>query len=117
MMRLIAIGCVCVAVVAGTSCGDERFLQVKRERFVDPRGRQVLLHGMNVISKSKAENYLSWHRAEDFAAMRQWGMNCVRLGIIWDGVEPEPGRFDDASRSRSPLAERDLTTSQRRPNQ
>jgi len=71
------------------------FLQVREGRFVDAQGRQVLLHGMNVISKSKSEGYLSWHRPEDFARMRAWGMNCVRLGVLWDGVEPEPGRFDE----------------------
>jgi len=71
-------------------------LTVEDAHFVDSHGRQVLLHGMNVISKSKAQNYLSWHGPDDFAAMRRWGMNCVRLGILWDGVEPEPGKFDDA---------------------
>ena len=96
MIRLTAIGWVLVAMVAGTTLGDGPFLRVQGERFVDTEGRQVLLHGMNVISKSKTENYLSWHGAEEFAAMRRWGMNCVRLGIIWDGVEPEPGQYDDA---------------------
>jgi endoglycosylceramidase len=28
--------------------------------------------------------------------IRGWGMNCVRLGILWDGLEPEPGRIDTA---------------------
>ncbi|HBO42969.1 MAG TPA: hypothetical protein DD670_03350 [Planctomycetaceae bacterium] len=72
------------------------FLHVDDQRFFDAEGRQVLLHGMNVISKSKDEGYLSWHRAEDFAKMRAWGMNCIRLGIIWDGIEPEPGKYDEA---------------------
>ncbi len=35
------------------------FLRVEGTRIVDSEGRQVLLHGLNVISKSKAENYLS----------------------------------------------------------
>jgi endoglycosylceramidase len=73
-----------------------QFLQVQGSRIVDPEGRQVLLHGMNVISKSKSENYLSWHRARDFNAMHMWGMNCIRLGILWDGIEPDPGQYDEA---------------------
>ena len=28
--------------------------------------------------------------------LRDWGMNVIRLGIIWDGLEPEPGVYDDA---------------------
>ncbi|MBN2217417.1 MAG: cellulase family glycosylhydrolase, partial [Pirellulales bacterium] len=88
---------------AGQACEEvappgaaSTFLRVEGDRFVDAEGRQVLLHGMNVISKSKQEGYLSWHRREDFAKMRAWGMNCVRLGILWDAVEPKPGQYDDA---------------------
>lgn len=71
------------------------FLSVRDGRFIDAEGRQVLLHGLSVISKSKAENYQSWHGPVDFAAMRDWGMNCIRLGILWDGLEPQPGVFDE----------------------
>ena len=71
-------------------------LSVRGDRIVDAEGRQVLLHGLNVISKSKAENYLSWHRAGDIASMHAWGMNCIRLGIIWDAIEPQPGQYDEA---------------------
>jgi endoglycosylceramidase len=71
------------------------FISVKDGAFVDAAGRQVVLHGINVGEKSKARNYLSWHGPEQFAAMREWGFNCIRLLIIWDGLEPEPGRYDD----------------------
>ena len=27
--------------------------------------------------------------------MREWGINCIRLGIIWDGLEPSPGSFSE----------------------
>lgn len=71
------------------------FLAVRDGRFVDPEGRQVLLHGLSVINKNKQENYRSWQGPEDFARLRDWGMNCVRLGILWDGLEPKPGVFDE----------------------
>ena len=77
------------------SCIPTAYLAVAGDRFVDGEGRQVLLHGLNVVGKSKAENYATWHRAEDFAAMRKWGMNCVRLGITWDALEPKPGEYDE----------------------
>ncbi|MBN2308063.1 MAG: cellulase family glycosylhydrolase [Candidatus Hydrogenedentes bacterium] len=72
------------------------FISVKNGAFVDPEGRQILLHGLSVISKDKSAGYVSGHGPAEFAAMREWGMNCIRLGIIWDGLEPEPGLFDDA---------------------
>ena len=72
------------------------FLSVREGKFVDSEGRQVLLHGVNVIDKSRRNNYQSWHGPEEFTEMRQWGFNCLRLGILWDGVEPEPGVYDEA---------------------
>jgi endoglycosylceramidase len=72
------------------------FVSVDGGKFVDPDGRQVLMHGLSIISKAKQENYQSWHGPREFALMRDWGMNCIRLGIIWDGLEPDPGVFDEA---------------------
>ena len=95
-MRVAWIACLLFTIIVEAAFGEGPFLRVEGQRFVDAEGRQVLLHGLNVISKSKDESYLSWHGSDEFAAMRRWGMNCVRLGIIWDGVEPEPGRYDDA---------------------
>ncbi len=75
--------------------GPAGSISVHDGHFVDAQGRQVLLHGLCVINKSKAENYQSWHGPADFAAMRDWGMNCIRLGILWDGLEPQPGLYDE----------------------
>jgi len=78
-----------------TRMGPRPFVTVRDGRFVDGAGRQVILHGINVQEKSKAKNYLSWHGPEQFAAMREWGFNCVRLLISWDGLEPAPGKYDE----------------------
>jgi hypothetical protein len=84
------------AAPAPSPSGATGFISVRDGRFIDAQGRQVLLHGLCVISKNKAENYQSWQGPADFAAMRDWGMNCIRLGILWDGLEPQPGVFDEA---------------------
>jgi len=78
-----------------TNISSEGFIAVKGRKFVDPRGRGIILHGVNIVDKSREHNYMSWHGPEDFARMRKWGFNCVRLVIIWDGIEPEPGRYDE----------------------
>jgi endoglycosylceramidase len=65
-------------------------------RFVDPEGRHVLLHGINLVNKDPAVRYLGDESLQTFAAFREWGFNCVRLGVIWDGLEPEPGVYDEA---------------------
>ncbi len=77
--------------------GRPGFLSVRGNTFVDSEGRQVLLRGMAVIGKDPKENYQSWHGPEDFARMRVWGLNCIRLGIVWDGLEPRPLRRRERS--------------------
>lgn len=72
-----------------------KFIGVKENRFVDSDGREIILHGVNIEEKSRERNYLSWHGAEEFEKMRNWGFNCIRLVIIWDGIEPKPGVYND----------------------
>jgi endoglycosylceramidase len=72
------------------------FVRVDGTQFLDASGKPVIFHGMNVVQKSKAQGYVGDLSAADFALIRSWGMNCVRLGIFWDGLEPEPGRIDEA---------------------
>ncbi|MCQ6561957.1 cellulase family glycosylhydrolase [Paenibacillus mendelii] len=71
-------------------------VSVRGERFVDSFGREVILHGMGLVCKDKSRNYIGDWNESDFMKMQQWGCNVIRLGIIWDGLEPEPGVYDDA---------------------
>lgn len=80
--------------------GGGAFVQVSGNRFLDAAGREILLHGVSIISKSKTEGYTSWHTEADFARLKEWGMNCIRLGVLWDGLEPEPGQYDVAYLTR-----------------
>jgi endoglycosylceramidase len=73
----------------------QRFLSVKDGRFVDTYGRQVILHGINLVNKNKASGYIGDETLRDFEQMADWGFNCIRLGVIWDGLEPEPGKFNE----------------------
>lgn len=70
-------------------------ISVQGERFIDAQGRHVLLHGISLINKNKGEGYLLDAGQELFAALRDWGFNVIRLGVIWDGLEPQPGVFDE----------------------
>lgn len=71
-------------------------LTVRDGAIRDASGRQVFLWGINLGEKSSAAGHRSWHGPEDFANLRRWGMNAVRLLIFWSAVEPEPGRYDEA---------------------
>jgi endoglycosylceramidase len=82
------------------SCSNNKvantgFIKIEDQKFVDANGRQVILNGINYISKSKDEKYLPQHGNEIFQQFADWGFNCIRLGIIWDGLEPEPGKYNE----------------------
>lgn len=71
--------------------------------FVDANGRQVIFHGVNVVYKVDpyipsdgefdSQNSLN---DEDIANLKKWGMNFVRLGVMWEAVERSQGVYDDA---------------------
>ncbi len=65
------------------------------KKFIDSQGRHTLLHGINMVCKEKERNYLGDYKEEDFKKLKQWGFNVIRLGIFWDGVEPQPGQYND----------------------
>jgi endoglycosylceramidase len=71
-------------------------LTVSGTRFVDSGGREVILNGINYVCKDSSLGYIIPDSESTFRHFREWGMNCIRLGIIWDGVEPSPGKYDEA---------------------
>lgn len=70
-------------------------ITVKGDRFVDDLGRQVILNGVNVGSKNKEEGYIFQSGPELYANLKKQGVNTIRFLIIWDGLEPEPGVYNE----------------------
>eukprot|EP00746_Dinoflagellata_sp_MGD_P026988 gnl/MRDRNA2_/MRDRNA2_163583_c0_seq1.p1 gnl/MRDRNA2_/MRDRNA2_163583_c0~~gnl/MRDRNA2_/MRDRNA2_163583_c0_seq1.p1 ORF type:complete len:680 (+),score=90.93 gnl/MRDRNA2_/MRDRNA2_163583_c0_seq1:90-2129(+) len=70
-------------------------------RFVGSDGRTHLFHGVNAVYKSfpwypstgafDSNNSLS---VDDMKNLRLWGFNVVRLGMMWPGVEPASGQYN-----------------------
>ena len=65
--------------------------------ITDAHGRVVLIHAVNMVYK-RAPYYpkAAGFGADDAAFLRRHGFNGVRLGVIYKGVEPKPGRYDDS---------------------
>jgi endoglycosylceramidase len=74
---------------------SENAISVSGTRFVDSYGRQVIFSGINKVNKDPKMNYIDSDSIGIFEQFNQWGFNCVRLGVIWDGAEPEPGKYDE----------------------
>ena len=73
---------------------DSRFFQ-------DAFGRTVIFHGQNAIYKVDPyiPNTTEWSpqdslNATDIANLKDWGTNFVRLGVMWEAVERQPGIYD-----------------------
>jgi endoglycosylceramidase len=64
--------------------------------FTDASGRQVIFNGINYVNKDQKSNYIFNDSCKPFNQFRNWGFNCIRLGIIWDGVEPQAGKYDES---------------------
>ena len=74
---------------------SQNAISVSGTRFVDSFGRQVIFSGINKVNKNPKMNYFDPDSVNTFEQFSKWGFNCIRLGVIWDGVEPEPGKYDE----------------------
>lgn len=72
------------------------FVNVEEDRIINKDGNQIILHGINYVNKGAKIDTLNFSNPENFKLMQKWGLNCVRLGVIWAGVEPDPGIYDEA---------------------
>ena len=77
------------------------YVDPETQRLVDTLGREVLIHGTNIVIKE-----FPWHpktqgfgqdtfSEEDMKFMRSLGLNGVRLGFMWPGLVPQKGQFND----------------------
>ena len=74
---------------------------VEKDAFVDNFGRQRIFHGVNMVFKgtdrpgADRKSYVpDWSEA-DFKQLADDGFNAIRLGLIWDALEPEPGVYSE----------------------
>lgn len=72
------------------------YLSVSGNRFTDNQGRTVILNGINHVNKSQGDGYVNKNDEMIFPKFKEWGFNCIRYGISWDGLEPEPGKINEA---------------------
>jgi len=72
------------------------FVRTDGRWLVDAQGRALMLHGVNLAASAKAPPFLPWQSKEEVLALRKLGFNSVRYLIVWEAVEPQPGRYDDA---------------------
>jgi endoglycosylceramidase len=92
---------ICLAATLA-AVSHAQLIHVRDESFIDPMGRQVIFHGVNVVYK--VDPYIPDTEEfsvddslndEDIDNLVKWGMNFVRLGVMWEAVERTPGVYDN----------------------
>lgn len=91
----VAAFCVLGSIRAATPRTVPAFLRASGDKFCDAEARQVILHGLNLVDKSADWTDYAWVGEREYAAMRDWGFNCIRLGFTWASIEPQPGQYSE----------------------
>ncbi|MCW2783011.1 MAG: endoglycoceramidase [Marmoricola sp.] len=100
--RAIAIVALAVASVLGaptaaSATGAPPPVSQTGKWMTDGQGRVVILHGLNQVFKVPPyEPSADGFGDDDATFLAANGFNAVRVGVIWAGVEPQPGVYDDA---------------------
>ena len=102
---------------AATSAAAPQQLRRQGRWLVDPQGRVVIVHGLNLVYKLKPyapPNKVTGFQRRDADWLARHGFNAARVGTLWAGLTPEaPGKADPAylrkwQRIMDLLAERDI---------
>ncbi len=76
-------------------------IRTEGRKFTDEYGRQRLFNGVNLCDKgdypqgSKQRIYSLDFDERTVSRLADNGFNIVRLGIIWDAIEPQPGKYNE----------------------
>lgn len=64
-------------------------IHVRNGRLIDDQGAELIFHGLNVVSK--VPPYHTAFNETDMEFFQKSGINGIRLGVMWPGVEPRKG--------------------------
>lgn len=71
-------------------------IMLKGTKFVNESGREIILHGVNVLCREANLGHFYPDFENAFPFFKRMGFNLLRFGIFWHGVEPQPGVYDEA---------------------
>ncbi|MGZ6641646.1 MAG: hypothetical protein ACXVFT_07385 [Solirubrobacteraceae bacterium] len=85
-----------LALAAPAIAADASRTSTRGRWIVDGAGRALLARGINVVAKRPPYTPASiGFGSDDAAFLQRNGFDAVRLGVLYAGVEPRPGAYDD----------------------
>jgi len=76
-------------------------ISVCGKRLVDEYGRERIFNGLNFVYKGVDADedgvirYQTHITEERLKALKSKGVNIIRLGLTWAGIEPQPGEYNN----------------------
>lgn len=99
-IRFVIVVAVAVVTSAGTTGAsaastDGTLLAHQGRWIIDRAGRVVILHGVGVMDYAPPNLPSAMGFGDkDAVFLQAHGINLVRVGMNWSGIEPRPGEFD-----------------------
>lgn len=72
----------------------KKYITIDGMDFIDRNGNKVVLNGINVVCKDPKLGYVFELSETDWANLKKYQINIVRLGIHWNILEPFPGMIN-----------------------
>jgi endoglycosylceramidase len=90
------VGALLIAAMPAPAAALDGPLSHAGRWITDRAGRVVIVHGMNVVAKTPpyAPDAMGFG-SDDAAFLAANGFDVVRLGVIYQALEPRPGVYDD----------------------
>jgi endoglycosylceramidase len=102
MRRALSITFLVALLVPAAAAAAPKPLSHEGRWITDARGRVVVMHGWNLVSKVGSYRPADTGFGRDDARfLRRHGFNTVRLGVIYKGLEPKPPGADGTPRYRN----------------
>jgi hypothetical protein len=83
-MRVSSLSILVLSVVLISEVSPSNFFQMKNNKIYDVNGGERIFHGVNVVIK--VPPYYQNLTESDFIQIKSYGLNGIRLGVMWPGV-------------------------------
>ena len=87
-MGIFALCCLCLFLTRAHSA-----FNIVNNTIYDRAGATRIFHGINLVTKVPPYYDLNFG-VPDLQLMNQWGLNAIRLGVMWPGVQPTQDHFN-----------------------